>query len=116
MLQNRIILFLVGCIGLRTVFTLLAKYINTEYLPYLGYIALLPVLGWAYIYFIHPRDTGPEVFGGKIWWNELRPIHAMLYGLFAIYAIQKKSFAYLPLAVDTLFGLISFLTYHKLIF
>ena len=27
------------------------------------------------------RKTGLEVFGDKIWWNNLRPIHGILYGL-----------------------------------
>ena len=29
------------------------------------------------------RKTGKEVFGSKIWWNDLRPVHASLYILFA---------------------------------
>lgn len=114
-LYKRYLLFLIGCIGVRTLFTLFAKYCNPTYLPYLGYIALLPVLGWAYIYFFSPRDSGPEVFGDKIWWNDLRPAHAMLWSLFAIYAIQMKTFAYVPLAIDTAMGLFAFLTFHKLI-
>jgi hypothetical protein len=113
MMRNRILLFLIGCIGLRTALVFIAKNTSVEYLPYLGYLALIPVLGWMNIYFIQGRDTGPEVFGGKIWWNQLRPVHAMLYGLFALYAIQKKSYAYIPLAVDVVFGLVSFLVYHN---
>ena len=29
-------------------------------------------------------DFYVKVFGGKIWWNDLRPIHALLYFLFQI--------------------------------
>ena len=115
MLQKRILLFLLGCVMLRLGFVYVAKNISVDYLPFLGYLALLPVIGWLYIYFIQPRDTGPEVFGGKIWWNELRPVHAMLYTLFAIWAIQKKSYSYVPLLVDVLFGLTAFLIYHQFI-
>lgn len=110
--QKRILLFLFGCIGLRSFFVYLAKNINKQYLPYLGYLALIPVVGWLYIYFIGSRNTGPEVFGGEIWWNQLRVPHAMLYTLFAVYAIQKKNYAWLPLLVDVLFGLGSFTIYH----
>ena len=110
--QKRIFLFLFGCIGLRTLFVYVAKNINSKYLPYLGYLALLPVIGWLYIYFIGSRPTGPEVFGGEIWWNELRVVHAALYILFAVYAIQKKPFSWMPLFGDVVFGLIAFILYH----
>lgn len=111
--QKQLLLFLLGCIGVRLLFVTLAKNIDPNYLPYLGYAALAPVIGWLYIYFISPRNTGPEVFGGTIWWNQLRPVHAALYSLFALYAIQKKSYAYVPLLVDVTFGLASFLIFHK---
>jgi hypothetical protein len=112
MLLKPVLLFLIGCIGIRFLFVFIAKYINPVYLPYLGVLALLPVLGWGYIYFISPRNTGPEVFGGKIWWNQLRPVHMAFYLLFALFAIQKLTFAYLPLLADVIFGLISFIIYH----
>ena len=49
-LQKRFLLFLVGCIGTRVLFTLLAKNSDIQYLPILGYIALLPAFGFFYIY------------------------------------------------------------------
>ena len=110
--RKRIFLFLFGCIIVRLIFVHIAKNINAQHLPYLGALALIPVMGWLYIYFIGSRDTGPEVFGGTIWWNELRPIHAALYSLFALYAFQMKSYSYVPLLFDTLFGLASFVIYH----
>jgi hypothetical protein len=112
MKRNQLLLFLIGCIGVRLAIAYIAKNVSPDKLPYLGYLALLPALGWLYIYFVSPRDTGPEVFGGKIWWNQIRPIHAMLYILFAIYAIQKKPYSYIPLAVDAVFGLSAFLFFH----
>lgn len=111
-LHKRYLLFLIGCIGTRTLFTFIAKYIDNTLLPYLGALALIPVSGWLFIYFIRARNTGMEVFGGRIWWNELRPLHAALYALFAMYAFKRKSFAYIPLAVDTIIGLIAFLLFH----
>lgn len=111
--QKRIALFLFGCVGIRSLFVYIAKNIDREYLPLLGYLALLPVIGWMYIYFIGSRNTGPEVFGGRIWWNELRVPHAMLYTLFAIYAIQRKSYSWIPLFVDVIFGLTAFVMYHN---
>jgi len=111
-LQQRFLLFLFGCVGIRSLFVIIARYINTKYLKYLGYLALLPAIGFIYIYLTGTRKTGAEVFGEKIWWNNLRPIHSILYFLFAYNAIigNKQSWRYL--LVDVLIGLISFLIHH----
>lgn len=111
-IQKRFLLFLCGCIVVRFLFVYIAKTVNPNTLPYLGMLALIPVLGWAYILLIKSRDTGPEVFGGKIWWNSLRPIHLILYLSFAISAFQKKSYSWMFLLIDVIIGLFSFLIYH----
>jgi hypothetical protein len=46
------------------------------------------------------------VFGEKIWWNHLRPIHSFLYFLFAYNARKENKF------VDVMLGLLSFLIFH----
>jgi len=111
-IQKRILLFLIGCIGVRSLFVVIAKYINTNYLIYLGYLALLPTIGFIYIYLTGSRQSGPETLGDKIWWNNLRPIHAILYLLFAYNAIIGNKQAWIYLLADVLFGLISFLIHH----
>ena len=111
-LKKRILMFLIGCIGMRSLFVVIAKYININYLKYLGFLALLPAIGFVYIYLTGARKTGPETFGEKIWWNNLRPIHAILYFLFAYNAIIGNKQAWLYLLADVLFGLISFLIHH----
>ena len=113
-LQKRFLMFLIGCIGVRSLFVIIAKYVNTQYLKYLGYLALLPAIGFIYIYLTGSRKTGPETFGEKIWWNNLRPIHAILYLLFAYNAITGNKQAWLYLLADVLFGLLSFLIHHYL--
>ena len=67
-----------------------------------------------YLYITGSRKTGPEVFGDKIWWNDLRPVHSILYFLFAYNAIIGNKQAWIYLLVDVLFGLTSFLTHHYL--
>lgn len=111
-LQQRFLLFLIGCIGIRSLFVIIAKYINAKYLKYLGYVALLPAIGFIYIYLTGSRKTGAEVFGEKIWWNDLRPIHSILYFLFAYNAIIGNKQSWIYLFVDVLIGLISFLMHH----
>jgi hypothetical protein len=111
-IQKRFLLFLIGCIGTRTLFVLIAKNAGPKYLPLLGYLALLPAIGFIYIYLTGSRKTGGEVFGEKIWWNDLRPIHSLLYFLFAYNAIIGNTKAWMYLLVDVIFGLISFLIFH----
>jgi hypothetical protein len=111
-IQKRFLLFLLGCIPTRLIIVYLAKNVSQLYLPILGYLALIPAIGFFYLYFSGTRKTGAEVFGDKIWWNNLRPIHGIFYVLFAYNAILGNASAWLFLLVDVLFGLISFLIFH----
>jgi hypothetical protein len=111
-LNSRIILFIIGCIGTRIILTIIAKNINIKFLPYLGVLALLPAIGFSYIYITGSRKSGFEA-GGKIWWNSMRPIHSILYFLFAYNAIHKRQdIAWKFLAIDVTIGLIAFLNHH----
>ena len=111
-MQKRFLLFLIGCIGIRTLFVLIAKNASAYYLPILGYLALLPAIGFVYIYLTGSRRVGAEVFGEKIWWNNLRPLHAALYFLFAYNAINGDKMAYQYLMYDVVIGLTAFVAFH----
>jgi len=111
-IQKRFLLFLVGCMGTRVLITILAKNIDIQYLPILGYIALLPAFGFIYIYATGSRKTGLEVGGDKIWWDKLRPFHSILFFLFAYNAITKNVNSWKYLALDTFIGLVAFLSFH----
>jgi hypothetical protein len=113
-LEKRILLFLIGCIGTRILFVYLAKNASKQNLRYMGYLALLPAIGFFYIYLTGSRKTGAEVFGDKIWWNNLRPIHGLLYFLFAFSAINGNPKSWIFLLIDVTFGLLSFLNHHFL--
>ena len=113
-LQKRLLLFLIGCIGTRTLFVVIAKNLSTDYLRYAGYLALLPALGFIYIFLTGARQTGPETMGTPIWWNNLRPFHAVLYLLFAYNAINGVQSAWVYLLIDVIFGLVSFTAHHYL--
>ena len=111
-IQKRFALFLLGCIPTRLAFVYIAKNISLKYLPLLGYLALLPAIGFIYIYLTGSRQTGGETFGDKIWWNNLRPLHAILYLLFSYNAILKNNNAWIYLLIDVIIGLVSFLIFH----
>jgi hypothetical protein len=110
-IQKRFLYFLCGCVLLRTIFALIAKN-NVHYLPIMGTIALVPAIGFFYIYFTGSRKTGPEVLGEKIWWNDLRPVHGFLYLLFAINAFEHNPNSWMILMLDVIIGLIAFLQFH----
>lgn len=111
-MQTRFILFLVFCLGSRFTLAYIAKNVSTSILRLMGYIAILPAVGFIYIFATGSRQTGAEVMGGKIWWNFLRPVHALLYVLFAYNAINGHSYAWTFLLADVLLGVVSFLVHH----
>ncbi len=111
-IKKRFLLFLIGCIGTRLLLVYAAKNVGPRLLPYMGYIALIPAIGFTYIYMTGSRPTGGETFGQKIWWNNLRPLHALLYGLFAFSAINRNAGSWKILLLDVLIGLVSFLLHH----
>jgi hypothetical protein len=111
-IQKRFLLFLIGCIGTRSLLVYIAKNASLNYLPYLGYLALFPFVGFLYIFLTGSRKTGLEVFGDRIWWNNLRPIHALFYGLFAYNAINRNPNSWIYLLLDVLLGLSAFLIFH----
>lgn len=114
-LQKRIVLFLGLCIPSRLLIAYIAKILPSKYLPIMGILTLLPVIGWSYIYLSGIRKTGLETIGAPIWWNELRPIHAGLYFIFSLMAINKSENSYFVILTDTIIGLFAFLKYHKFI-
>jgi hypothetical protein len=111
-IQKRFLAFLLLCIPSRIIIALIAKYIDNKYLPYLGYLAILPAIGFAYLFIYGKRKSGGETFGQKIWWNHMRPIHSFMFALFAYLAISKNKDSYIVLSIDVFIGLVSFLFYH----
>ena len=111
-IQRRFLLFLVGCIGFRSLLVYISKTTNKFYLMIIGYLLLIPSIGFFYIYFTNSRQTGIEVFGDKIWWNNLRPIHGLLYLLFAFSAINGYTYSWIYLLVDVIIGFTSFIVFH----
>ncbi len=116
-IQKRMLLFLIGCMGTRFGLAFLAyAYRNSKrVMNVMGALALGPAIGFTVIYLGGYRKTGAEVFGDKIWWNMLRPVHAMLYFTFsfmALSAAQYRKHAWMVLLLDACIGLVGFLLYH----
>ena len=109
-LTRRMILFLIGCMGARIMIAVIAKYIGENVnwlLPVLGLMALMPALGFITQFVFGLRETGRGAAGGKIWWANMRPIHGVLYLLFAMFAFRRKVFAWRVLLIDAFIGLLA---------
>ncbi len=112
-LQKRFLLFLIGCMGARFLLVYLAKKVSLTFLKVMGVIALIISLGFISIYLFGLRKTGTETGGELIWWNSLRPFHALTYAIFgymALYGMQNH--AWKVLLIDVIFGLFAFLIHH----
>ena len=94
------LMFLIGCMGARLGLTY-AAYRFPALLPWLGLFALGVSIGFTVIYVKGWRKTGIETGGEAIWWNDLRPVHAFMYGLFAVLAFRGvKEHAWKVLLLD----------------
>lgn len=114
---KRFLLFLIGCIGSRSLLVYITKNINPDKLPYFGYIASMIGLGFLYIYFFgsETADKQLEWAGDKmIWWNHLRIYHGLLYLIFAMLAFNKNKYSWVVLLIDVVLGLVSWLAHHKI--
>ena len=111
-LLKRQLLFLIVCIGIRSLAVYLAKTVNLFKLQLLGILYLIFGIGITTIYILNLRNTGREA-GGKIWWNPQRPIFGLIWISFGILAIlKKKDIAWKVLAIDVIFGLALFFNHH----
>jgi hypothetical protein len=114
MQTKRLALFLIGCIGARLLLVQLARMPLTRH--YVGIFAFLLAIGFCAIYLTRSRPTGPEVFGEKIWWNDLRPVHGTLYAIAAWMILRGdltlRSKAWMVLLLDVMIGLAAFVQHH----
>lgn len=106
---QRIFIFVFGCILARLTLVYVAYRIPIDYLQWMGVAALGIAIGFTLIFLNKWRKTGIETRGRPIWWNHLRPIHALFWFTFAILALLRRRKAWIVLLLDTLVGLGAFL-------
>jgi|688.fasta_scaffold193919_2 hypothetical protein len=111
-IQKRFLLFIFGCIPARLGLAAVAKYLPRTYLRYLGFLTLIPAIGFIYLYFTGKRQVGLETQGAPIWWAPFRLFHGLMYLTFSFFAIYKNPIAYMFIVVDTFIGLALFLINH----
>lgn len=110
---KRILLFIFGCIAVRLSLVWAAANVRDEWLLYMGIAALAVAVGFIIIHQYGLRQTGPEVFGESIWWDNMRPIHALMYATFFILAVTgRRSPAWKVLLLDAILGFVAFAKFH----
>jgi hypothetical protein len=110
--KRRLVLFLMGCMSARVGLTYVVRHYARAHKNLLTWVLLIPALGFSYIYRNDLRKTGAEVFGGRIWWNNLRPFHALMYFATALLVHIDHDSPHYPIALDTFVGLLSFIYHH----
>tara|TARA_B100001287_G_scaffold270997_1_gene270591 strand:+ start:1534 stop:1902 length:369 start_codon:yes stop_codon:yes gene_type:complete len=112
--NQRILYFLVGCIGIRSLLAITPLYLTYSWLQIFSIPIFVIGASFLFLYFTNGRLNAPEG-GGDTWWVNYRLIHGLLYLAAAIYLFKQQRLAWIPLAIDTLLGLFLFLFNHKFI-
>lgn len=68
---------------------------------------LLLSIGALYQYRVKTRKIG--AFNNKVWWDNLRPIHALLFLCTSIGLFYKYKYSYMFLLLDTLIGIVGYI-------
>jgi uncharacterized membrane protein HdeD (DUF308 family) len=112
--KQRLLQFLGICIIVRSLGALIAYlYPQSAITKVLAILYFMSGISMLYLFIANKRQNAPEG-GGITWWNNLRPIHAVLFMLFAFFALNGKKFSYLFLVSDVILGLIAVFT-HRII-
>ena len=107
-MQAKALTFIFGCIGTRLAITYVAKRLSLDNRKYLAIASLAVSIAFMVLYLFNLRPTGFESSapGGRLWWNWLRPVHALLFASFAWKSYKKISRSWQILLADTLLGLV----------
>ena len=97
---KRTLEFLIGCMGSRVALVWLAY----AYPHILRPMALCISSGFMYIWANGLRQNPAETGGEKVWWNDMRPVHSVLWGTFAYMAFNGSPNAWKVLALDVTIG------------
>lgn len=109
-INTRNLLFLGVCIPLRFLLSYLSYRLKDNYKNLLGIMFGIIGVSFLVLYFLELRLEAPEG-GGNTWWKNFRLIHGILYISAFIYSIKNKDIMWIPIMIDTIFGLSLFLLY-----
>jgi hypothetical protein len=109
------LLFAGVCVVLRSCLVVLAAWLasrsNQLYLQVFGGALILVGILFAVKYSRY-SVAKVGITGGPVWWNDLRLVHALLYGAFGLLAIGSVTDAWVILALDVLLGVVFTFTHY----
>lgn len=111
-IQKRYLVFFLLCIPARLGIAYLSTKLTGDKLKYLGYTFIIFAIGITMIYLRGSKLADSQLkWAGKdkIWWNEYRPLHGLLYLAFGMSAINMSPDAWKPMVADAILGSILFL-------
>jgi hypothetical protein len=92
----------------------MAYFLKPKNVYYMSFPAAIICIGFLVSYIKYkPGDLG--IFDGNVWWNNLRFIHGIIYGVFAYLAYTHNKHAYIALLIDVIVGIIAFLLNYRVI-
>ena len=106
-MDKTIYYFIFFCFPARLLLALLAKKIESKYLPIMGLFTIFISISF-FINFIKNKESDKGFFGNYVWWNNYRLIHSFMFALFSIQALLIYKNAWIVLFIDALLGLIFF--------
>ena len=97
------------CILIRALFVYASYAVDTQTLQYFAIPAFFISL-----YFVNQimKSKPCGAFNQKVWWNNMRYIHALLYFLFGIFALTKNDDSWVILLTDISIGIFAFSIKH----
>ena len=78
----------------------------------MGYFTLIAGLWFLYAFIIKPYTYAKVIKTTKVWWQDIRILHACTYLVFSYLAINKQQNAWIVLMIDVFIGLYAFLFHH----
>lgn len=94
------------CIPVRLTIAVVVLLFPNRWLPFAGAVALIGALGLVFRTLTYsPSQLG--AFKQKVYWNNLRPVHALMWFVFAVLAFKQDSRAKIIPFIDVVFGAIA---------
>lgn len=107
--MERFIIFVTMCFTARLLIAYVAKNLKKSHNKYAIVVAIMIASGFLYNYIIKKSKGG---FGQKVWWNNYRLIHSIMFYLFAYMTYFNESNAYKILVIDAIMGLLFSIHHH----
>ena len=103
-----IVYYYVLCIFVRLSLAYSVYYVQKMQVRYMfAFLYFILSVGALYQYIIKTRTVG--AFHNKVWWDSLRPIHALLFLFTSIGLFYKYKYSYVFLLLDTVISVLGYI-------